>query len=645
MDWIAQSPVLLVAALAVFVPGTVALWLIGLRGLALLATAPLLTVAMSGASAVLFGFVGIPWNLASWAIPMIVLAFIVWTIGRVLTLRQRHEPATLRRWVLPSMILIGVVISLWRLSSYISDPAGISQTNDAVFHMNAVRFILETADASSLHVSAVVGGGSFYPAAWHALSSLVVMATGSSIPIAANMLTLVIGGIVWPLGITWLTRALTGSDAVAGFAAILSSSLQTFPLLMFQWGVLFPNALSTAMIPAGVALMFTQWGRHGEEARWRTVLRTGLLGLVVVAALSLSQPAALLPWAAIVLVWLSARLIQNPPGGSRLRSWLLVVGLWALLAAVWIFLSRGTSGSHWPPFRGKLEVFLDVLLNGQLRIPFAFGVSVLMLIGLVVSWRSPRLRWFVFAWLGVSALYVLVAAVGAPLVRENILGAWYSDPYRLAALAPITAIPLAAVGFNALLDLGRAMIRRRSGHSAQRATDTVVLGVAILTLFMITLVIVRPVAMPAFLEGTFDRESRYIAVEDSYLSPDERELLEALPDLVEPGARVLGNPSAGSGFGYMLSGVDVYPRTWSKPRSESWEVLAERLRDGANDPSVCAALDAYSDPGYVLDFGLGEQAPGRFTMPGMTDFAGQPGFQKVAEVGDASLWRITACAR
>ncbi|MES2867543.1 MAG: DUF6541 family protein, partial [Actinomycetota bacterium] len=120
-------------------------------------------------------------------------------------------------------------------------------------------------------------------------------------------------------------------------------------------------------------------------------------------------------------------------------------------------------------------------------------------------------------------------------------------------------------------------------------------------------------------------------------------LLEALDELVEPGARVLGNPSTGTGFGYFLSGVDVFPRTWSPPTSQSWTVLGEYLRDAAADPEVCEALTAYGQPEYVLDFGLGEEGPGRYELPGMTDFSGQDGFELVAEDGDVSLWRITAC--
>ena len=538
-----------------------------------------------------------------------------------------------------------MIFGIWLLASYITDPAGISQTNDAVFHLNAIRFAMDTANASSLTINEVIGGSSFYPAAWHALASLIVMATGASVPVGVNMLTIVIGALIWPLGLAWLTRLVVRSDLVAAWAAILSGALHTFPLLMFQWGVLFPNALSIALIPAALGIVVSLAGWSDASATVRGILRGALLILVAVAALALAQPAALLPWALLLSFWVSGILSAR---GGRLPMWGrvgLISALWAVLVTAWVLLSRGTSGSHWPPFRGKVQAALEIFLNGQLGIPFAPVMSALMIWGLVTACRRSGLRWLVFSWLAFSALYGLVAAVATPWVRTSILGAWYADPYRIAALAPLVVIPLAAVGFADLAArLGRALARRR-GAPGESARISATVGIVVLSLFMLAIAVIRPVAMPAFLEGTFDRDSRYLSVDDSYLSSDERKLLDKLDQVVPAGERVLGNPSTGTGFGYMISGVDVYPRTWSSPRTDAWATIGARLRDAAADPAVCAALHEYGDPRYVLDFGPGEKSPGRYELPGMTDFDGKPGFEKVTGVGDVSLWRITACAR
>jgi len=160
---------------------------------------------------------------------------------------------------------------------------------------------------------------------------------------------------------------------------------------------------------------------------------------------------------------------------------------------------------------------------------------------------------------------------------------------------------------------------------------------------IVPLLVAPVVMMPKVIENEWDEESRYASGPDSWLSPDERALLEDLDDLVSADAVIIANPSTGSGFGYMLSGRDVYPRTWAHPRTAEWKIISESLRDAGTDPAVCEALEVYGSPEFVLDFGEGEATPGRFVLPGMTDFEGQPGFELVAREGDASLWRLTAC--
>ena len=638
LDWAAQLPVLLAALAIVFVPGALALRGAGVRGLALIGAAPLFTVAATALIAIAFGAIGVPWNPVTWGIAIALVVAIAWLIGGLLGRRLIARERAACRWWLPVTISVGAALGLWRLIAYIIDPAAISQTNDAVFHMNAVRYVLETADASSMHVNAVIGGHSFYPSGWHGLVSLIVQATGTEIAVAANILTLTIGAVIWPVGIAWLTRRVTGSHIAAGFAAIMSSALQTFPLLMFQWGVLFPNALSVALIPAAIALVVSLPEWNAGSGRWAQSARTVLLVLIAAAALALSQPAALLPWAAIVVVWFTSWSVSIAAERGRARAYSLVAAAWVALGAMWWRLAEATSGSHWTPFRSKLEAGIDVLLNGQVLIPFAFGISALMVIGLVVAVLRTHLRWFAIAWAGISLLYVMVASVTWDLIRVGILGAWYADPYRIAALAPIVAVPLAALGAETAVQFIARLLKRPARGGI------VPLAAAVLTIGMIVLVALRPTAMPAYLSKSFDRESRYVAAADAFLSPDERTLLESLDDVVEPDARVLGNPSTGSGFGYFLSGVDVYPRTWAPPTTDEWAVLAADLRDAATDPAVCEAIDAYGAD-YVLDFGPGEASPGRYEMAGMTDFAGQDGFELVAQEGGVSLWRITACAQ
>lgn len=638
-DWAAQLPVLFVAVAVAFVPGLLALAAAGLRGLALIALAPLMSTTMAGAAAILIAWAGFDWSALSFLVMVVAIVVVAFAAGRLLA-PWRGSPARIGGLLLPAAIGVGIVLGAWRIIAYIGDPSAISQTNDAVFHLNALRSVLETNTASAFDLSRFVGGSGFYPAAWHALASLIALITGAGPPTAANALTLVIAAVIWPVGLTWFASLATGSKAIACYTAILSGVLQAFPLLLFQWGVLYPNALSVALLPAAVGAVRIAADGIRATRSWRSVVFGALLVGIALGALLLSQPAAALAWGLLVMIWFSWWMPQRQSVGIAVRTGAVVFG-WIVLGAVWLVLSRSTSGSHWPPFRGKGEVWLDLLLNSHLRMPATWGISILMIIGLIAAARNRDRRWMVAAWLGLSALYVLVAAIGAPAVRDGILGAWYADPYRIAALTPIIVIPLAAVGADAIVRFATRTVARGGARADAAST---VLGFSVLTLYAIAAILLRPAAMPEFIENTLDDESRYAISADTYLSVDERVLLESLGQYVGDDARVIGNPGTGTAFGFMLSGVDVYPRTWSPPRTAAWELIAEDLNDAADMPAVCTALGDYGDPQYVLDFGPGESAPGRFLMPGMTGFAGQDGFEEVARVGDASLWRITACA-
>lgn len=638
-DWFAAAPALVAAVAIAVLPGALALRAFGLKGLALLAAAPLVSVVVIALSGIALSAAGIGWSPLSAGAVLGIAVALAWVLRIPLRPTQPAVPTPAPRWLLPVALTAGGVIGAMRLTGYIGEPAGISQTNDAVFHMNAVRYIIEVSDASALSVSGVAGGGGFYPAAWHAIVSLVVMLTGADIAVAANAVTVAIGAVIWPLGIAWLARAVSGSQVVAAFAAVLSAALQTFPLLMFQWGVLFPNALSTALIPAAVAIVISLPLWNVPDGSWRNLGRAVLFVGVAVGALLFSQPAGLLPWAAISLVWMTAWLLTEKNGRSLSVRISAIVISWLALGAVWLVFSQSTSGSHWPPFRGKFEATVDVLTNGQMRVPISIVVSALMLIGVVVALTRRGLRWFAICWAGVSGLYVVLASVGSPVVRDVIFGAWYADPNRIAALAPIVVIPLAAIGFDFVVQ----RVTRLRQTDRPKGMLEIALPLAILVVFMVIAGIVRPAPMLDFPNDRFFWQSRYELDQTTYLDTNERQLLESLPDHVDPDDRVLGNPGTGTGFGYMLSGLDVYPRTWSPPTSAAWDVLAQRLRDVASDPEVCNALEVHDEPEYVLDFGIGSTEPGRYLMPGMTGFENRDGFELVAQKGDASLWRITAC--
>ena len=652
-DWLAQAPVILVAVAVVFVPGAIVGAALRLRGLALWALAPVGSIVILAVAAVVLAIVGIPWSALSIAGVVVAAGVLAWVATFWVKTPERVRVPRAQTVLLVSALAVGALWGAFRFGLYVGDPAAISQTNDAVFHLNALRWILEYGSASSFQLSAVVDGSGFYPGAWHAVVSAVMLFTGADIPIAVNAVSLAIVAGIWPLGIAWFTRTVVAGHVSARvqtwapvFAGALASALPVFPLLMFQWGVLYPFALGVALVPAAAAIIVVapQWigGRGPVVGKVANVTVVALLAFAGIGALALAQPASLLAWAIIVTVSFVGWCLSRIPAVAPAQRLVLVAVSVVVLAAfvtLWAVLTRSTSGVHWGPFTGKSTALLDVLLNSHIMLPAGIAMSVLMVIGIVAAVRVGKLCWLVVAWVLFSGLYVVSAAFEMHELRLWLLGAWYADPNRMASLVALTVIPLAALGLASLV----AWVGDRLAPRFERGVGAVAV-IVIALVGVISLVVVPVIQMPRAALGLLDTQTRYSSNNASFLSPDERTLLERLDDTVPEDAVVFGNPSTGSGFGYVLSGRTVYPKTWAPPRSEAWDVLAGGLRDAAHDDAVCDALEAYGFPEFVLDFGPGVEEPGKYVMPGFTDFDGQDGFELVDEVGDASLWRITACA-
>lgn len=650
-DWIAQSGLIGLALLVIFGPGLLIGAGLRLRGLTLWAAAPGVSVGLLAILAIAFPYLGVRWGHLSVGIAVLIVAAIVWgatmVVGRSRwkALRQRLRPTSIALVI--AGLVVGAGLNAARLLAYVGLPTAISQTNDAVFHLNALRWVAETGSASSLDLTGVIGGSTFYPAAWHAVASLVALDT-ELIPVAANVVALVIAAVVWPSSIAFLARVISRGDVIiTAAAAALSAGLMAFPQLMFEWGVLYPYALSVAIVPAAVALTITSlrsWvGARGAD-RVRSGAGTGIAVFFAVAAITLSQPSSVLAWAVLVMLWGTGELLRAWRGTtSRGRAWILVIliGGWLAIALVWVVLAYLAGAVLWRAYRSPLGAVADVLLNGHSLLPAAIGMSILLLVGVILAVRLNRLRWLFAAWVGVSMLYVISVSTDLPVIKRLLTGPWYGDSFRLAAIVPIIAVPLAALGLVVIIRWVAAFAAARGARWLTRARVTAA-AIAIIAVSEIVSVAINPVVLLRVAAET-DEQSRYTLNDQSYLSSDEYALLRELPELVPEDALLIANPSTGAAFAYVLGERDIVPRTWSPPQSTAWGIIAANLREAGEDAAVCEALAAYGQPEYVLDFGPGDIGPGQYMMPGMTDFDDQPGFEEIETQGDASLWRITAC--
>src|SRR5665647_864579 len=191
MTWLEAIPALTFAALTIVLIGAPFAWAVGARGITFLALAIGSSVSSVVVSSFLAPLVGLPWNLG---IPFLVSLPLA-AIGLLLRRRFVLPPApgrprewgTAFAWSLAAVALGGSLVALSVLPA-IGHPDNPSQTYDAIFHLNAVRWILDTSDASPVHMtmSTPAYGTSFYPTPWHAIVAIVVQLTGAGVVVASN---------------------------------------------------------------------------------------------------------------------------------------------------------------------------------------------------------------------------------------------------------------------------------------------------------------------------------------------------------------------------------------------------------------------------------------------------------------------------
>ncbi len=169
--WMSVLPQVLIACAVLVLPGLIISVALRFRGFSALALAPALTVGVVVITSTLAPFLKVRFGL----LPVAAVAVVLSLLGLWAARFRPSGPAAtgLNPVRVPDVrgdvaALAGAVIAGGLLAVHtvhlIGSPQAISQTYDAVFHLNSVRFALDTGQASSLTLGAMTGGGATRPA-------------------------------------------------------------------------------------------------------------------------------------------------------------------------------------------------------------------------------------------------------------------------------------------------------------------------------------------------------------------------------------------------------------------------------------------------------------------------------------------------
>ena len=656
MSWIGVLPAVVLAALLLYVPGTVIAACLKFRMGGVLGFAPLHSTAAAGLTGVVAGLLGVPWGLLPFLAVTALLAGAALLITRRTPWRLSRVPW---RHVLPfAAIAIAVVSITWRFVQLVGSPERPSQVFDNVFHLNAIRFILDTGNASSLTLASIQGVSGIdavYPAAWHSFAALLVQLSGVDIPTAQNVLNLVVAAVVWPASCLFLVaKTISRRPAALILGSVIAATQVAFPYLMIVWGPLFPYAMALSMMPAVItslaALLRLGRTRTDPLTGWLSSLVLALAGLAFAHTSSINTTIAVsLP--IVALLWWRLAKERGTRRFSVPKNSLFIAGsLGALLlaAALW-FTLRPAPYDNWGPAVKPGAAVGEILTVSTMQsaIP-AVVVSVLSVLGLLTVFRMRKLRWLAACYAVVGGLYVVAASFPKGAIRDALVGTWYQDTYRLAALLPLFVTPLAVVGglrlWDSWLDSKYAdrltyIVERRVDWFRGRGPAAI--AVAAVAVFTLLATFAGP--LTHYIRGAatvyrFDASSEL-------LTPDELALLQRLPEHVPPDAVIADNPWNGSSLAYAYTGRRVLTAHLFAAEDPETKVINERLTASPTGTAVCDALKN-KNVQFVLDFGSRYliDLPGSDDYPGLTDIRPAPGLTLVDSEGEAAkLYRISAC--
>jgi hypothetical protein len=643
VSWLEAIPVILVSAVVLVLPGYVIARALSLRGLWAWGVAAPASVSAIVLASLGAGLLGIPWSVLPVLIATLALAGIALVVARfgrepraarIVRIRWRRTAAVVGAFALAA-IVFGIQIAL-----VVGSPENISQTFDNVFHLNAARYILDTENASPMSVGGMTsapGVTAFYPAAWHAVVALVVQLTGATIMVATNAVAIATAAVVWPATVVLLTVVLFGKRlSVVLSAVLLSGLLPAFPLMMIDYGVLYPYLLGVSLVPAGLAAVIQLVRLDGDS----DVIPNATLVLVIlglIPGIAVAHPGALVAWILLGMIVVSIAFIgflRTRPERRRLIFTSIAFGVLAVASiAAWRVLRPPAEARGWPTEQTISQALGQALTLSPRYELIPLLVAVLFIVGVIVAARRRR-RSDVVAlvlMLAVITLYVVASALSLHPLRDLITAAWYNNAPRLAALLPIIAIPIAAVGTAAVVAKVRAVMRQSP------VRRSVVVGSA-----AVAVVLVGGQAM-AMAQAMQTASAAYAYTETSPLvSTDERDLLERLADEVPDDALIIGSPWTGTGMAYAFADREVVmPHILMGVSPDEQEIMDELSRSGSAG-EVCEAVER-SGVDYVLDFGTQEIHGAEHAYRGLERLARSDLLTMIDSEGDAVLYQITGC--
>lgn len=466
----------LVALLLLVIPGAILARTAQLTWPVAIAVGPALTYGTVALAILPLGALGIPWNVGTALLALVVVMVVV--AGVQLALARYRDPGGDDRAmsvgpaaVVAAGVVVGAALITFAAIRGLPHWQSIPSNWDSVWHANTIRFIVDTGQASPTHMGELrnveTHAELFYPSVFHALAAVQCQLTGVTATAAYTLNSL--AAAVWLLpvsaaALTWhLLRPRTDQWRTAGSAAAaaaLSASFTAIPYVEFDTASMPNLAAYGVAVPTMVLIV--------SSLRHRDRIPLAVLALLGVFSVHITGGVVTV---LLVLVWWLFEGLWRPVRG-RLADFvsLLLIGGPALLLLLPQFIAvlqqaEIIVGHEFVTDEGKKKALFDAVVQHTRHLndfPIQNFLIVLAAIGGVIL-LVRRIWWPLAVWLVlVGSIVHSSAPFGGPFGAATgaFSDLFYSDPRRLSAVVAMLLAPMAGIALFTLASALVAGLRR-----------------------------------------------------------------------------------------------------------------------------------------------------------------------------------------
>lgn len=688
-------PITSIAAI-LFIPGILLLRAIGFKGYWTVMLAPIFGLSLIAIIGQILALTNVP----STPVTTLGSAILLPTILLVMQLKRGWTLSlpTIPFWLPLLCLILGFALGDNLFLSRIGSPDALLQEYDVTQHLNLIRSMADSGTFTSFQVSpyltaadqaiAPTSTGGFYPAAWHAVCALAVQITGCSVPLVINASMVILAFVAFPFCMVALITILFGdSKKMQICGALTSLAFVAFPWNLLTFGPIYANVAGFALMPAAMTLFVLLLSDNiAIPARLRTLAAL----LLSIFGLALCHPNTIFTCIVFLAPYCISRICTtcNKTGMTAAKKYglcslfiVVCVGFWLICYHLPIF--KDTVSHVWPPYTRTFQSVVNILTLCY-NFGFHFETGAQLLLGILVVFGCIRAlhmhnkRWMVASY-ALICFILLVSATRSDELKQLLAGFWYTDPMRLASIAAIAAMPLAALGCVWTYDTTVAIVEAYCNRF-HRELNHGLIATFLASLFLLANFIpefnfpglhkqysaqeakkycsLEQRDWPKSVHTTFGDYRAEVENRYSYTEPidlGEKYFIDRLDteDYSLTNNLVINNPMDGSFLAYGTDGIRLYYRNFvgyggSNETTES-RIIREHLNEYASNPDVQEAVEAI-DARYVLQLRDGGYEAGFINLRGdynETQFIGitsitedTPGFTCVYDIGILKLYEI-----